>query len=34
VTVAIVPDSAHAPMLEHPAAFCAALDDVLARLAR
>jgi pimeloyl-ACP methyl ester carboxylesterase len=34
VTVAIVPDTAHAPMLEAPAAFCAALDDVLARLAR
>jgi pimeloyl-ACP methyl ester carboxylesterase len=34
VTVAIVPDTAHAPMLEAPDAFCAALEDVLARLAR
>jgi pimeloyl-ACP methyl ester carboxylesterase len=33
VTVRVVPDTAHAPMLEDPLAFCAALDDVLGRLA-
>jgi pimeloyl-ACP methyl ester carboxylesterase len=33
VTVSVVPDTAHAPMLERPNAFCAALEDVLARLA-
>jgi hypothetical protein len=33
VTVSVVPDTAHAPMLERPDAFCAALEDVLARLA-
>jgi pimeloyl-ACP methyl ester carboxylesterase len=33
VTVSIVPDTAHAPMLEHPEAFCAALEGVLDRLA-
>jgi 3-oxoadipate enol-lactonase len=33
VTVSIVPDTAHAPMLERPDAFCAALEDVLRRLA-
>jgi pimeloyl-ACP methyl ester carboxylesterase len=33
VTLSVVPDTAHAPMLEAPAAFCAALEDVLARLA-
>jgi pimeloyl-ACP methyl ester carboxylesterase len=33
VTVSIVPDTAHAPMLEDPLAFCAALDDVLGQLA-
>jgi pimeloyl-ACP methyl ester carboxylesterase len=32
VPVAIVPDTAHAPMLEQPEAFCAALEDVLGRL--
>ena len=31
--VGLVPDSAHAPMLERPREFCAALEDVLARLA-
>jgi 3-oxoadipate enol-lactonase len=30
--LSVVPDSAHAPMLERPEAFCAALEDVLARL--
>jgi pimeloyl-ACP methyl ester carboxylesterase len=30
----VVPDTAHAPMLERPEAFCAALEDVLGRLAR
>ena len=32
--VRIVPDTAHAPMLERPDAFCAALEAVLAQLAR
>jgi len=32
VQLRVVPDTAHAPMLERPQAFCAALDDVLARL--
>jgi pimeloyl-ACP methyl ester carboxylesterase len=32
--VSIVPDTAHAPMVEAPAAFCAALEDVLANLRR
>jgi pimeloyl-ACP methyl ester carboxylesterase len=30
--LSIVPDTAHAPMLERPDAFCAALEDVLGRL--
>jgi pimeloyl-ACP methyl ester carboxylesterase len=30
--VRLVPDCAHAPMLERPREFCTALDDVLARL--
>jgi pimeloyl-ACP methyl ester carboxylesterase len=34
VTISVVPDTAHAPMLEAPEAFCTALEDVLARLAR
>ena len=34
VQLRIVPDTAHAPMLERPEAFCAALEDVLAQLAR
>lgn len=34
VELRIVPDTAHAPMLEWPGAFCAALEDVLAQLAR
>jgi pimeloyl-ACP methyl ester carboxylesterase len=29
----IIPDTAHAPMLERPEAFCAALESVLARIA-
>jgi 3-oxoadipate enol-lactonase len=33
VTLRVVPDTAHAPMLEAPAAFCDALEDVLGRLA-
>jgi 3-oxoadipate enol-lactonase len=33
VVLSIVPDTAHAPMLERPDAFCAALEDVLGRLA-
>jgi pimeloyl-ACP methyl ester carboxylesterase len=33
VIVSVVPDTAHAPMLEDPLAFCAALEDVLGRLA-
>jgi pimeloyl-ACP methyl ester carboxylesterase len=33
VTLVVVPDTAHAPMLERPEAFCAALEDVLAQLA-
>ena len=32
VVLRIVPDTAHAPMLERPEAFCAALEDVLAAL--
>jgi pimeloyl-ACP methyl ester carboxylesterase len=32
VQLSVVPDTAHAPMLERPEAFCAALEDVLARL--
>ena len=32
VEVSVVPDTAHAPMLERPNAFCAALEDVLQRL--
>jgi 3-oxoadipate enol-lactonase len=32
VALTVVPDTAHAPMLERPDAFCAALEDVLARL--
>jgi pimeloyl-ACP methyl ester carboxylesterase len=32
VALAVVPDTAHAPMLERPEAFCAALEGVLARL--
>jgi pimeloyl-ACP methyl ester carboxylesterase len=32
VELTVVPDTAHAPMLERPEAFCAALEDVLARL--
>jgi 3-oxoadipate enol-lactonase len=32
VELGIVPDTAHAPMLERPDAFCAALEDVLVRL--
>jgi pimeloyl-ACP methyl ester carboxylesterase len=32
VEVSVVPDTAHAPMLERPDAFCAALEDVLERL--
>ncbi len=32
VEVSVVPDTAHAPMLERPEAFCAALEDVLQRL--
>jgi hypothetical protein len=28
----VVPDTAHAPMLERPDAFCAALEDIRARL--
>ena len=32
VELSVVPDTAHAPMLERPEAFCAALEDVLARL--
>jgi pimeloyl-ACP methyl ester carboxylesterase len=32
VTTAIVPDTAHAPMLERPEAFCAAVQDVLGTL--
>jgi pimeloyl-ACP methyl ester carboxylesterase len=34
VVVRIVPDTAHAPMLERPGAFCAALEAVLAELPR
>ena len=34
VQLRIVPDTAHAPMLERPEAFCAALEDVLAHLVR
>ena len=34
VELRIVPDTAHAPMLERPDAFCAALEAVLAQLAR
>jgi pimeloyl-ACP methyl ester carboxylesterase len=34
VELSVVPDTAHAPMLERPEAFCAALEDVLARLDR
>jgi pimeloyl-ACP methyl ester carboxylesterase len=34
VELRVVPDTAHAPMLERPEAFCAALEDVLAQLAR
>jgi pimeloyl-ACP methyl ester carboxylesterase len=34
VELRIVPDTAHAPMLERPDAFCAALEAVLARLPR
>ncbi len=34
VALCVVPDTAHAPMLERPEAFCAALEDVLGRLAR
>jgi pimeloyl-ACP methyl ester carboxylesterase len=34
VEVRIVPDTAHAPMLERPDAFCAALEAVLAQLPR
>ena len=32
VELSVVPDTAHAPMLERPEAFCAALEDVLPRL--
>jgi pimeloyl-ACP methyl ester carboxylesterase len=32
VVLRVVPDTAHAPMLERPEAFCAALEDVLAQL--
>jgi pimeloyl-ACP methyl ester carboxylesterase len=32
VRLSVVPDTAHAPMLERPEAFCAALEDVLAQL--
>jgi pimeloyl-ACP methyl ester carboxylesterase len=32
VVVGLVPDTAHAPMLERPDAFCLALEDVLTRL--
>ena len=34
VELRIVPDTAHAPMLERPDAFCAALEAVLAQLGR
>jgi pimeloyl-ACP methyl ester carboxylesterase len=34
VELRVVPDTAHAPMLERPEAFCVALEDVLAQLAR
>jgi pimeloyl-ACP methyl ester carboxylesterase len=34
VELRMVPDTAHAPMLERPDAFCAALEDVLAALVR
>ena len=34
VELRVVPDTAHAPMLERPEAFCLALEDVLAQLAR
>jgi pimeloyl-ACP methyl ester carboxylesterase len=34
VELRVVPDTAHAPMLERPDDFCAALEDVLTRLAR
>jgi pimeloyl-ACP methyl ester carboxylesterase len=34
VELRVVPDTAHAPMLERPDAFCAALEDVLAQLGR
>jgi pimeloyl-ACP methyl ester carboxylesterase len=29
----VVPDTAHAPMLERPESFCAAVEGMLARLA-
>jgi 3-oxoadipate enol-lactonase len=32
VVLSVVPDTAHAPMLERPDAFCTALEDVLGRL--
>jgi pimeloyl-ACP methyl ester carboxylesterase len=32
VAIAVVPDTAHAPMLERPEAFCAAVEDVLGAL--